>query len=220
MDVTDSSSFSNCLFVLALLLPCVGCVGLESSAGGTPPPKSLTVTIQLNQSAVTLQTGAQHKFTASVQGTTNFAVNWSVDKIANGSTGVGSIDAAGMYTAPAQAGTHAVTATSAADTSKTASATVTVTASGISISPLTAVMIAGAIQQFTATVAGHANPTITWSVDNVNGGNSRLGTISDAGLYTAPSSSGNHTVGATYSGISPESGQRAGQCFHYEPFTK
>jgi hypothetical protein len=206
MDVSDSSSFLNFLFVLALLLPCGGCVGLKSTAGGTPPPKSLNVTIQLNQSAVTLQAGGQQKFTASVQGTTNFAVNWSVDKIANGSTSVGSIDAAGMYTAPAQAGTHAVTAASVADTSKTASATVTVTASSISISPPTAVMIAGAIQQFTATVAGHANLTITWSVDNVNGGNSRVGTISDAGLYTAPSTSGNHTIGATHSGTSPESG--------------
>jgi hypothetical protein len=62
--------------------------------------------------------------------------------------------------------------------------------------------MAGATEQFTATVSGQANPTITWSVDGVTGGNSTVGTITSAGLYTAPGSSGNHAIAAASSGTS------------------
>jgi glycosyl hydrolase family 39 (putative alpha-L-iduronidase)/Big-like domain-containing protein len=67
----------------------------------------------------------------------------------------------------------------------------------ISISPTTAFVAAGATQQFTATVTGAKNTKATWSVDGINGGNSTVGTISGNGLYTAPPSSGSHTVTAT-----------------------
>ena len=40
--------------------------------------------------------------------------------------------------------------------------------------------------QYTATVTGLANTTVTWEVSGVVGGNSKLGTISTTGLYTAP----------------------------------
>ena len=40
--------------------------------------------------------------------------------------------------------------------------------------------------QYTATVTGLANTTVTWEVSGVVGGNSTLGTITTAGLYTAP----------------------------------
>ena len=201
MDATDSSSFSKYLVVLAFILPSIGCASMKSSTG-TPPPKSLDVTIQLNQSAVTLAAGAQQQFSAAVAGTSDTKVNWSVDKISGGNSSDGTIDATGLYTAPTQAGTHTVTATSAADTTKSASATVTVTAAGVAISPTNAVMMTGATQQFTATVSGQANPTITWSVDGVTGGNSTVGTITSAGLYTAPGNSGNHAIGAASSGAS------------------
>jgi len=60
----------------------------------------------------------------------------------------------------------------------------------------------GATQQFSATFPGTANPTIIWSVDNIAGGNSSVGTISPAGLYTAPSQVGSHTVTAAASNAS------------------
>lgn len=44
------------------------------------------------------------------------------------SAGAGSITSTGLYTAPSTAGTYTVTATSVADTTKSASATVTVSA--------------------------------------------------------------------------------------------
>src|SRR5579862_2413334 len=195
---TDSA-FSKRLLVLAFILPAVGCGSGKSTS--TQPPSSSSqqqITIKLNLASVSLTAGAQQQFTASVQGTTNSAVTWSVDSVAGGNTATGTITSAGMYTAPAQAGSHTVTATSAADTADSASAAVTVTAAaiGLSVSPATAGVTPGVTQQFTAAVQGQSNPTITWSVDGVNGGNSTVGTVNTKGLYTAPSQVGSHSITA------------------------
>ena len=56
----------------------------------------------------------------------------------------------------------------------------------ISISPTSASVIAGATQQFTATVTGTSNPTVTWQVNGTAGGSASAGFISTNGLYTAP----------------------------------
>ena len=51
--------------------------------------------------------------------------------------------------------------------------------------------------QFTATYLGSQTNNVTWSVDGVIGGNSTVGVISTLGLYTAPSTAGNHAITAT-----------------------
>jgi len=56
----------------------------------------------------------------------------------------------------------------------------------VSVSPISAVLSAGATQQFTAAVSGASNPSVTWSVNGMTGGDSTVGTISSSGLYTAP----------------------------------
>lgn len=180
--------------VLALFLPSLGCSGTPKA----PPPSktSGTITVKLNQTSLTILAGAQQQFTAVVTGTSNTAVSWSVDSIAGGSGGVGTISAAGLYSAPQESGTHVVTATSVADTTKSASATVTV-AGVVALSPTTLTINTGATQQFSARVQGQTNPQVAWSVDGVAGGNSSVGTISSGGLYTAPSQSGTHTIIAT-----------------------
>jgi hypothetical protein len=66
-------------------------------------------------------------FTATVQGLSNMQVTWAVDGIKGGSGAVGAISNAGLYTPPASAGVHTVTATSVADTTKSGTATVAVT---------------------------------------------------------------------------------------------
>jgi hypothetical protein len=58
----------------------------------------------------------------------------------------------------------------------------------ITLSPASASVAAGAPLQFTATVVSSYSTTITWSVNNILGGNSTLGTVSSSGLYTAPAS--------------------------------
>src|SRR5207237_6558370 len=44
----------------------------------------------------------------------------------------------------------------------------------------------GTTQSFSATVGYSLNTQVTWQVNTVAGGNATVGTISTAGLYTAP----------------------------------
>ncbi|MBZ4415045.1 glycosyl hydrolase family 18 protein [Myxococcus sp. RHSTA-1-4] len=83
-----------------------------------------TVSITVSPTSASLAPGATRTFTASVTGSTHTAVTWSVQQ---GPAG-GTITSGGVYTAPQTAGTYQVIATSQADTTKKATATVTVTA--------------------------------------------------------------------------------------------
>jgi len=56
----------------------------------------------------------------------------------------------------------------------------------ISISPTTSSVEITSTAQFTATVRNATNAAVTWRVNDVDGGNSTVGTISATGLYTAP----------------------------------
>jgi hypothetical protein len=68
----------------------------------------------------------------------------------------------------------------------------------VAIAPTSAVAAPGRTEQFTATLTGENNATVIWSVNGVPGGNSIVGTISKAGLYTAPASvPANHVVVVT-----------------------
>jgi outer membrane protein assembly factor BamB len=69
------------------------------------------------------------------------------------------------------------------------------TSSSFAITPRVATLTVGQQQQFTANISP------SWSVDGIPGGNTTVGTISSLGLYTAPSTSGSHTVTATGSGM-------------------
>ncbi|HEY6344870.1 MAG TPA: DUF1800 family protein [Bryobacteraceae bacterium] len=65
-------------------------------------------------------------------------------------------------------------------------APIALTAQSVTINPsYTTVGVNGTVQ-YTATVTGLANTSVTWSVVGVVGGNSTNGTISTNGLYTAP----------------------------------
>jgi len=166
----------------------------SASAAVTITSGASTVQVGISPSSATVTTGQTQQFTATVTGTTNTAVTWSVNGIAGGNPTVGTISATGLYTAPSAApspNTVTVKATSAADPTKSASATVTITtasASGVAvtISPTSASVGTGATRQFTATVTGTSNTSVTWSVNGIAGGNSTGGTISATGLYTAP----------------------------------
>ena len=71
----------------------------------------------------TLQT---QQFQASIKGTTNTDLIWSVDGTAGGSSTLGAISTSGLYTAPSVKGSHKVSVTSQADLGKTDSASVAV----------------------------------------------------------------------------------------------
>src|SRR5205814_10037955 len=68
---------------------------------------------------------------------------------------------------PPRRSSDLVVATSNADSSRSASAEVTVQAPvvAVTIDPVTAVLLEGQTQQFTATVTGASNLAVTWTAD-------------------------------------------------------
>ncbi|HEX3156121.1 MAG TPA: Ig-like domain-containing protein, partial [Candidatus Angelobacter sp.] len=190
------ASFLLLVVALALLTFLADCAGLgKSNKPGSNGPVSVTV----SPATATVSAGSTFSaFVATVVGTTNTSVAWMVDNVPGGNSTTGVIDSSGHYKAPSAPGNHTVTAVSAADSSKTGSAQVTVTqAFSVSISPGSATIAAKATQQFTATVTPIPNSGVAWSVDGIAGGNASVGTIDGNGLYTAPATSGTHTVTAT-----------------------
>jgi RHS repeat-associated protein len=81
------------------------------------------VTVSVTPGSITLNGGQTQQFTANVANTGNTAVNWTIDP-----AGAGIINAAGVYTPPATVTTQQeinVTATSQADPTQSATATIT-----------------------------------------------------------------------------------------------
>ncbi len=66
----------------------------------------------------------------------------------------------------------------------------------VTISPGSAIVAAGGQQQFTANVTDSLNLAVTWEVDAISGGNATVGTISNAGLYIAPTAQASVTISA------------------------
>ncbi|HUN63177.1 MAG TPA: hypothetical protein VMU53_14365 [Candidatus Sulfotelmatobacter sp.] len=58
----------------------------------------------------------------------------------------------------------------------------------LSLTPTSATVIVNNTEIFQATVTGSTNTAVTWEVNGVVNGNSTFGTISSAGIYTAPTS--------------------------------
>ncbi len=148
-----------------------------------------TVSVSLNNPAITIDTGGQYPFVATVVWTVNQAVTWRVQEGPSG----GSVTQSGVYTAPGTYGTYHVIATSQADTTQTATATVTVALASVSVSPSSDVLGPAGIRMFSATVNTSLNTNVSWSVEEGAGG----GTITTGGQYTAPTSTGSFHVVAT-----------------------
>ena len=85
-----------------------------------------TVVVSVTPASVTLEPDAAQQFTATVTGSANTDVTWTVEE----GSGCGSITQAGLYTAPGSPATCHVRATSAADGTRSDTATVTVRDSG------------------------------------------------------------------------------------------
>lgn len=111
-----------------LLLPAVALVVACGGGGGGTSAPAAPVAVTVSPAAPALATDGTQAFSAAVTGSSNTGVTWSIQEGAAG----GTISASGAYTAPAVVangtGTFHIIATSQADPTKTASATVTVTA--------------------------------------------------------------------------------------------
>src|ERR1700737_2631266 len=184
------------ILILALGLGALGCGG-----GGTP---ATSITIAISPTTASVITNTTQAFSAFVTGSSDQAATWTVTC----PTGVtapacGTIDTNGVYTAPKTVPTVTtgttttitptaiVTGTAHADTTKTASAKITIV-SGISpsISPIAATVGTGETFQFRKNVNNPGCDTtahpeclnVTWSVPTTGG----VGSIDANGVYTAP----------------------------------
>lgn len=168
------------------------------------------VSIMVSPLSANVAAGVRASFTASVTGTANTSVIWSVNGIANGNATVGEVCATGSspcaspteaaatvdYVAPQfppQPNNVTLTATSVADTTKSASVQITISAPGqpgLTLAPFYAFLAPSQQFHFTANVTGGSNTGVNWSiasaVQNQGCVGSACGSIDNAGNYIAP----------------------------------
>jgi uncharacterized repeat protein (TIGR03803 family) len=182
----------------------------DGTVSGTGTFVVTGLSVNITPTTATLAPGGTQQFTATVSG--SGGVNWSIKEGSSGgtivSTGLSEVPPGGSsstsytanYFAPNTSGIYHVVATSTVDSSQSATATVSVTASAssISISPSSVTVPAGAVQTFAAIVPGGGSAT--WSVQEGAAG----GSITFAGIYTAPAATGTYHVLATNSANSAQ----------------
>jgi len=153
------------------------------------------VAVQISPNSATEAVGTTQQFAATVTGSSNTAVTWSMSGAGCSGAACGTISAGGLYTAPASVpspATLSVRATSVADPSKSASASITVvvaTAVLLSISPSSAAVATASAGTFTATVTGTSNTAVAWSLTGAGCSGASCGTLATSSLtavYSAP----------------------------------
>ena len=151
------------------------------------------VAVDVQPPAAQVAPGDSVEFKAAVTGTIDTSVTWQVVEASGGT-----VDVNGLYTAPSAAGTFHVRASSRALPTAQSTATVAVVAPPpppvtVAISPTSASVLACRTQTFSATVSNSTNGAVTWSVQEGAAG----GSVSTAGVYTAPSAAGTYHLVAT-----------------------
>lgn len=147
-------------FSLGLLIACAGVFTFGCGGGGMRQVTSISVSPQ----SAFVGAGQVAPFTANVTG--GSGVDWSVNGTPGGNSTVGTIDAAGNYTAPAVTAnsTATVTATSKNNPTKSASASVTIVAAGI-----VATTANPQVATYTITPPSTANVSIQFGIDTTYG---------------------------------------------------
>jgi hypothetical protein len=148
--------------------------------------------VSITPASAVVLLGNTQAFTASVMNSENASVTWGINGVSDGNASLGTITAAGVYTAPVDlpAGrlpTVKIGAISQADPSQSASSQATVTSDvSVALTPAAASAELGAVEQFHAAIvsAGHPDPAIQWSV----GGAclAQCGSVDGSGRFTAP----------------------------------
>lgn len=182
-DSTVGTIDPNGLYTAPKSYPGVGQITITAtSVADVSQSASTSLTLQagilvtVSPTAISMDLGTSQTFTASISGSTNGAVNWSVNGVAGGNATVGIIDATGKYTAPASMppkSTVTITATSQADPTASGSAQVTLTVppGSFSLSPssttLTLAKGTSATQPFTITTSAGFSGTIALTVSGL-----------------------------------------------------
>ena len=192
---------TNVLFVCSLAGALLACGGNSKSSNYIPPPPAVSITI--SAPTATVQTTGYNdanantfQFTATVQNATDKTVTWDVNGLPAGApdSGLGTISASGLYTAPMMIpnGSIQVHATANADTTKSASATITLVWSA----QLYNLQVASSVETSSSTPIQlffdtYGPRELTWSVNSAEMGTPTGGAISldytrMAGNYIAP----------------------------------
>jgi len=143
--------------LLVLMLACGFAAGCGDGDPTTPPAP---VSISLTPATATVDQGGTATLSASVSGTSNTAVNWT-----SSGGNLAPQGASATFTAPGSAGTFTITATSAADPSKSATATLTVPEVGVSLNAGQTTLLRHERRTISATVTGTVNAGLTWATD-------------------------------------------------------
>ncbi len=119
------------------------------------------------------------QFSVLFTGMTSTNVLWYVDNVLNGNANAGTISSSGLYTAPTTAATHVVKAVSQGTTKYSGSTTVTVTPTPqFGIYPYVAAIPPKGQQTFQAQLCAVPDQgPVTFTVDNIPGGNATVGTV-------------------------------------------
>ena len=177
---------------VAAMLLMISTLFLAGCGGGNSSSNTITVTV--TPTTATLSASQTTSFTASVTNTSNTAVTWLVNGIEGGNATYGTITASGTYTAPATVTstvTETITATSQADTTKSGTASVTLTpnatasAQYVTVSPTFVTLPSGGQETFAASV-NSAPVTVTWKISCKAAFSGDCGTIDSNGVYNAP----------------------------------
>ncbi|MEO8274092.1 MAG: IPT/TIG domain-containing protein [Chloroflexota bacterium] len=170
-------------------------VGVDQ--GSANLTRAATDRLDLSPGDTTLQPGGQVDIAARLAGddVANRTVGFAVTGAGSLSATSGSTDSAGAtsvtFTAGSAFGTTVLTA-SFVDGTVTRTKAITITVdddAAVAITPETAIVETGSQASFSATVTGAANLAVTWSAT--------CGTVTSAGLYTAPSAEASCIVTAT-----------------------
>lgn len=146
------------------------------------------VAVTVSPQAPEVELGETIAFTATVSGTDDTSVVWSVEEPDGGT-----IEPDGVYRAPDVPGVYHVVATSAFDRRQSDRATVTVRAPvEVSIEPDHVDLEFDGVAQFRAHVSGTTDSRVEWEVLDAGGG-----TIDAQGVYRAPQAEGTFTIQAT-----------------------
>lgn len=171
---------SKLAIALSLLAVAVTACGGSDLGTNSDSPAASSIAVAAAPPSVEVVPLGTVAFQASVTGTVDTAVTWTVVE----ATG-GTINSSGLYTAPSSTGTFHVIARSVANPSVYSTAVVVVTAAPvivISLSPSSASVRTSGSVAFSATVTGTSDTAVVWSVRESSG----CGSVTQGGVYTAP----------------------------------
>ena len=172
-----------------------------SGAGGSSAPASATVnviptaTVSVYPSVVAPRGSSRLTWSSVNASSCTAAGGWS------GALGTGGTQTTGAVNATTA---YSLTCSGPGGSSLPASAQLTVSSVAMSLAPSAAAITLTRTQQFTATVPGGGSAT--WTVDGIPGGNTSVGTVSAAGLYTAGGAGLHSILGTSVANTSQTAG--------------